>query len=279
MPRRFALLLLALLLLLLVAFLAGRRLTGGFGRGRTSASVVPTPRPTAPIPPTPIPPRRVALWFEGEEDGLLHPEARDLPAASDAVALLRAVASAIFEGPRRSGLLRPFPEGWRLRAAYRMKDGLAVLDLAPPAPAADGTSSTTSAAPTAQRPPQPLQAQAPQPRWEPGAHEEWTALQSLVFSAARNLPELKRFVILVSGEPAETLGGHVDLSHPIVPDGRLASEEAPGEPPAPTPTPEPSPTAAPSGPAAPRPPAVPPGPKPKPTPRRTAAPARPEATV
>lgn len=278
MPRRFALLLLALLLLLLVAFLAGRRLAGGFGRGRPSLSAVPTPRPTAPIPPTPIPPRRVALWFEGEEDGLLHPEARDLPAASDAVALLRAVASAILEGPRRPGLLRPFPEGWRIRAAYRMKDGLAVLDLAPPAPAAEGASSTTSASPSPQQPSQAqAQAQAPQPRWEPGAHEEWTALQSLVFSAARNLPELKRFVILVAGEPAETLGGHVDLSHPIVPDGRLASEEAPGEPPAPTPTPTPAP--APSVAPTPAPAAVPPGTKPKPTPRRTAAPARPEATV
>ena len=93
-------------------------------------------------------------------------------------------------------------------------------------------------------------------------------MQSLVFSAARNLPELKRFAILVAGEPAETLGGHVDLSHPLSPDGNLAVDEQPGDPPSVAPTPSPGPTATPTA-----------APKPVPTPRRPAAAGRAEATA
>lgn len=232
MPRRFALLLLALLLLLLAAFLLGRRFAGGLGRPRPSALALPTPRPTPQVPPTPIPARRVALLFEAEADGLLHPEARDLPAAGDPAGFLRSLAEAVMEGPRRPGLLPPFPDGWRLRAAYRLKDGLAVLDLepTPPEPGQEGE------APVA------LSSSA---KWQTGSHEEWMAVQSLVHSVARNLPEASRFVLLVSGEPVDTLFGHVDLTHPLHADPLLAVDEPAGDPP-PLPTPALKPTAAPS---------------------------------
>ena len=128
MPRRFALALVALLLLLLLALLAGRRLKAP----PPAASAVPTSRPTAAIPPTPIPARRVALYFESPVDDLLHPEARDIPAALDDVAFLRSVAAAVMEGPRRPELVRPFPEGWSLRGAYLLREGIAVVDLSPP---------------------------------------------------------------------------------------------------------------------------------------------------
>ncbi len=235
MPRRFALALVALLLLLLGALLVGRRLRGP----APAAPLVPTLRPTPMIPPTPIPARRVSLYFESPNDDQLHPEARDVPAALDDVAFLRSVAAAVMDGPRRPDLLRPFPEGWSLRGAYLLRDGIAVIDLSPPPLAVPKEPGTPSG-----------------PRWPAGSHEEDTAIQSLAVTLAKNLPAVTRIVLLVGGDAAETLGGHADLTHPIAPDLRRAADELPAEPPAPTPAPSPAATAAPAAP----PPATPPKP-------------------
>jgi Sporulation and spore germination len=248
MPRRFALALLVLLLLLLLALLLGRRMRGP----SPAAAAVPTLRPTAVIPPTPIPARQVSLYFESPADDRLHPEARDVPAAVDDVAFLRSVAAAVMDGPRRQEFVRPFPEGWSLRGAYLLREGIAVIDLTPPpllAPRELGT---------------PVG-----PRWQAGSHEEDSAIQALAVTLAKNLPTVTRVVLLVAGEAAETLGGHADLLHPIAPDLRRAAEEPALEAPA-TPTATPSPAASPSPPSPPSPApstAVPPG---QPVPRRRA---------
>ena len=224
MPRRFALALVVLLLLLLLALLLGRRVRGP----SPAAPAVPTLKPTAVIPPTPIPARKVSLYFESPADDLLHPEARDVAAAVDDVAFLRSVAAAVIDGPRRPELVRPFPEGWSLRGAYLLRDGIAVVDLAPPPLAAPREPGTPVG-----------------PRWQAGSHEEDTAIQALAVTLARNLPEVTRIVLLVAGEAAETLGGHDDLLHPIAPDLKRAAEEPALEAPA-TPTATPSPTLSPS---------------------------------
>jgi hypothetical protein len=229
MPRRFALALVALLLLLLGALVAGRRLRGP----APAASLVPTHRPTAAIPPTPIPARRVSLYFESPNDDQLHPEARDVPAALDDVAFLRSVAEAVMDGPRRPEFVKPFPEGWSLRGAYLLRDGLAVVDLSPP-PLATPKEPGTPAG----------------PRWPAGSHEEDAAIQSLAVTLAKNLPAVTRVVLLVAGDAAETLGGHADLTHPIAPDLRRAADGPPAEAPV-VPTAPATPTVAP--PAAPSP--------------------------
>jgi len=208
MPRRFALALVALLLLLLGALVAGRRLRGP----APAAPLVPTLRPTAVIPPTPIPARRVSLYFESQSDDQLHPEARDVPAALDDVAFLRSVAGAVMDGPRRPDLVRPFPDGWSLRGAYLLRDGIAVVDLSPPPLAVPREPGTPAG-----------------PRWPAGSHEEDTAIQSLAVTLAKNLPAVTRVVLLVAGDAAETLGGHADLAHPIAPDLRRAADEPPAE--------------------------------------------------
>lgn len=216
MPRRFALALVALLLLLLGALLAGRRLRGP----APAAPLVPTHRPTAAIPPTPIPARRVSLYFESPNDDQLHPEARDVPAALDDVAFLRSVAGAVMDGPRRPELMKPFPEGWSLRGAYLLREGIAVVDLSPPPLAAPKEPGTPAG-----------------PRWSAGSHEEDTAIQALAVTLAKNLPAVTRIVLLVAGDAAETLGGHADLTHPIAPDLRRAADEPPAEAPVASPTP------------------------------------------
>ncbi len=270
MPRRFAFALLALLVLLLVGLLAGRRVHES--RQKKQAAARPTPTRTIPPPPTPIPARLVSIWFESAEDGLFHPEAREVPAAVDDVAFLRSLGAAVLAGPRHPALLAPFPEGWTLRAAFRLANGLAVLDLAPPAaptptPEPSPTAEPSPAGgkprkgtPTPPAPPVPV-ATEPPVRWETGSSEEVGAAQSLVLTVTKNLPAVTRVILLVGGEPVETLAGHVDLTHPLLPDLSRAADEAPLVAPMPTPPPPAAAAAgAPAPPPSPRAPARPPPP-------------------
>ena len=284
MPRRFALALLALLVLLLLGLVVGRRVHEA--RQKRQVAARPTPTRTIPPPPTPIPARLVSIWFESAEDERFHPEAREVPAAVDDVAFLRSLGAAVLEGPRHPDLLKPFPDGWTLRAAYRLADGLAVLDLAPPAllPAPTPSPEPTPTGPAgknAAKGPDPTPTEAPpaavaEPpkRWETGSSEEIGAAQSLVLTVTKNLPSVSRVILLVGGEPVETLAGHVDLTHPILPDLSRAADEAPlvapmPEPPA-SPMPDaatsPSPAATPVPPSPKLPPVAAPRPAVRPTP-------------
>ncbi|MHB8798869.1 MAG: hypothetical protein ACYDBY_10445 [Thermoanaerobaculia bacterium] len=252
MPRRFALALLALLVLLLLGLLAGRKVHESRQKRRVANPPVPT-RPIPP-PPTPIPARLAAIWFESAADGMFHGEAREVPAVVDDVALLRRLGAEVLAGPRHPDLLRPFPEGWTLRAAYRLANGLAVLDLAPPVPTAppagegkDAKEQKEAGAEGKKVPtptPPPVVTEPPK-RWETGSSEELAAVQSLVLTVTKNLPAVTRVVLLVGGEPVETLAGHVDLTHPIPPDLSRAADEAPLVAPMPSTPPEPAASPAP----------------------------------
>lgn len=275
MPRRFALALLALLVLLLLGLLAGRKVHESRQKRRVASQPVPT-RPIPP-PPTPIPARLASIWFESAADGMFRGEVREVPATVDDVALLRRLGAEVLAGPRHPELLRPFPDGWTLRAAYRLANGLAVLDLAPPAPPAptappaEEGKDAKSAEAGGKKAPTPTPASAftePPKRWETGSSEELGAVQSLVLTITKNLPAVTRVILLVGGEPVETLAGHVDLTHPIPPDLSRAADEAPLVAPMPTPLPEPAATAGPGAAPVPAPAAssVPPLPAARPTP-------------
>jgi hypothetical protein len=231
MPRRFAVGLLALLVFLLFALLLGRRI---LSPRATAGALAPTPtaRPTPIAPPTPIAEQRVSLFFPEVSGDLLRAEVRQIPASADEIAFLHALASAVLDGPRREDLLRPFPDGWTLRGAYRLRDGLIVLDLSPP-----------GADTSLEGPPAPEAALGP--RWQTGSHEEVAAAQALLVTLAKNVPNVTKVAFIVAGEPAETLAGHLDLTHPLVPDLSLASSDPPLVPPA-APSPVPKETAGPS---------------------------------
>lgn len=253
MPRRFAILLLTVLSLLTAGLLTVRVLKDRkSGTNSPSAAVrVPTPL----VPPTPIPPKRVVLYFESPDDELFHPETRDIAASVDDVALIRAITAAVLDGPFRSDLLRPFPQGWKLRAAYRLANGLLVVDLAPPESA---------------RTPAPGLTAAPADLWETGSRDEWNALQAITLTVTKNAQGVTRILFTVGGEPVETLGGHIDLTHPVVPSSSLLANEPLGTPP---PTPSPTPTLTPGPPTA---PTVTPTREPVKKPRRTPMPTSPE---
>ncbi len=128
---------------------------------------------------------RLTLFFPGTEDPALRAEERDITKPSGPGAALRAIFGELQKGPTRAGLIAALPANIQLRNAFLLPEGEAVLDLAVDA----GLSF--------------------------GSEEELTIVASLVDTTLQNVADTTRVRILVNGEPAETLGGHVDLTRPL----------------------------------------------------------------
>jgi len=202
-------------------------------------SPAPAPPLTAPPGATPAPPIetiRITLFFPDQNGLLLHPEERDVPKPAAGAAFVRLLFEELQKGPKREGLMGALPEKMQLRNAFLLPEGQAVLDLAVDSGLAFGSD------------------------------EELTIVASLVDTVLQNVAETSRVRILVNGEPAETLGGHVDLTRPLL-YIRSVVEPPGSETPTPleTPAATPSPTSPP--PTATATPTVPPRPT-----RRTARP-------
>jgi sporulation and spore germination protein len=136
---------------------------------------------------------RVTLFFADAAQGRLHPEERDIPKPASPGAFLRALFDELARGPASSGLVGVVPPRIQLRNAFLMPGGLVVLDLA-----VDSSLSFGSA-------------------------EELSIVASLVDTVLQNVANTERVRILINGEPAESLGGHVDLTRPL---GFIRSEVA-----------------------------------------------------
>jgi germination protein M len=193
MSRRAAATLLAALAAGVVALLVVNR--GGLPRlvrrPRPFLRVTPAPPPiVTPRPGATAPPAaetvRVTLFFPDQTGARLYPEERDLPKPAGAAAFLRALFAELQKGPAREGLIAALPAKMHLRNAFLLHDGEAVLDLAVDAGLAYGS------------------------------EEELLIVAALVDTVLQNVAETTRVRILVNGEPAETLGGHVDLTRPLL---------------------------------------------------------------
>lgn len=193
------------------------------------APVTPAPGVTAAAPVETI---RITLYFPDQNGLLLHPEERDIPKPAGAAAFLRVLFAELQKGPTREGLIAAVPEKMQLRNAFLLPAGEVVLDLAVDASLAFGSD------------------------------EELTIVASLVDTTLQNVAETSRVRILVNGEPAETLGGHVDLTRPLLfirsviepPATEATAEPTPSVTPTEPPTPSPArPTAARPQPTRPRP--------------------------
>jgi hypothetical protein len=58
-----------------------------------------------------------------------------------------------------------------------------------------------------------------------GSEAEMAAVYSIVNSLTYNFKSIKKVLILVDGEEAETLAGHINLSKPFAPDYSLIAQE------------------------------------------------------
>ncbi|MGE5413327.1 MAG: GerMN domain-containing protein [Syntrophomonadaceae bacterium] len=231
MSRRAAALLLAVLLAAVAALLFVNR--GGFprlGRRGPRPFLRVTPAPAIPLTAAPgttpaatVEQIRITLFFPDAEGQLLHPEERDVPKPPSGAAFVRVLFDELQKGPRRDGLMAAIPDRIHLRNAFLLPDGQVVLDLAVDAGLAFGSD------------------------------EELAIVASLVDTTLQNVAETSRVRILVNGEPADTLGGHVDLTRPLAyirgvlePPGVETPPATPSPGPATTLTPSPAPSLTPS---------------------------------
>jgi len=127
--------------------------------------------------------RPVTLFYE-RSDMFLGGVQRNLPLAENHAAAIKDVMKELVKSSP------VFPRDSAVRAAFLLPDGTAFVDLGGP---------TLTAG------------------WGTGSHEELMAVYSIVSTVTTNFPEAKRVRILVNGEPAETLAGHVSLRQSLVP--------------------------------------------------------------
>jgi germination protein M len=192
MTRRAAALLLLVLALAVGAVVLWTRGGGALsGRRRPRLFLRVTPAPAAAATPgaapvTPIETVRLTLFFPGKDDAKLRPEERDIPKPNGAGAALKAIFNELQRGPKHPDLVAPLPEKLRLRNAFLLPEGEVVLDLAVDAGLTFGSD------------------------------EELTIVASLVDTVLQNVADTKSVRLLVNGEPAESLGGHVDLTRPLL---------------------------------------------------------------
>lgn len=133
--------------------------------------------------------RTVSLYYESP-DLLLAPEKRELPLPQNPAGALDVVMKELLKGSTNAAVPRLLPADTLIRGAYLLPDGTAFVDLGGP---------TLTAG------------------WTTGSHQELMAIYSLVQTVTANFPEAKRVRVLVNGEPAETLAGHVSLSRAFSP--------------------------------------------------------------
>ena len=133
--------------------------------------------------------RTVSLYYESQ-DLLLAPEQRSLPLPENPAAAIDLVMRELLKGSANAAVPKLLPADTVVRGAYLLPDGTAFVDLG---------GATLSQG------------------WATGSHQELMAIYSVVQTVTVNFPDAKRVRVLVNGEPAETLAGHVSLSRALTP--------------------------------------------------------------
>jgi len=136
----------------------------------------------------------VTLYFMRADGEALAPEKRRIFRTATVNDRARQVLQALFEGSE-SGLLPAIPPGTTLREFYLGADGTAYVDLSPEFQ--NGLSD--------------------------GSEDAVNAIYAVVNTLTRNFEEIQKVKILVGGDEVDDLGGHMSLSHPILPEMGLVN--------------------------------------------------------
>lgn len=139
--------------------------------------------------------RQVTLYYESP-DLLLAPEKRNVDLPENPAYAMSFVVKELLKGSANEAVPKLFPADTVVRGAYLLPDGTAFVDVGGP---------TLTAG------------------WGTGSHGELMAVYSVVQTVTVNFPEAKRVRLLVNGEPAETLAGHISLSRALVPNVSLVA--------------------------------------------------------
>lgn len=153
----------------------------GCRRGERQASSITLTNPVAT--------RAVTLYFESP-DLVLVPETRTFQVPQNDAAALSAVLRELLKGSANSSIPNLFPADSIVRATYLLPDGTAVIDIGGPS-LANG--------------------------WNTGSHNELMAIYSIVQTLTTNFSAVRQVRLVVNGQPAETLAGHIRIDRPLRP--------------------------------------------------------------
>jgi spore germination protein GerM len=182
---------LALLLVILVVIFFT---SGGNEKIKQSRELTPPELKTQPE--VPGEKKKIALFFLSEDDDLLHPEERDIQAKASTEEEASEAIEELIKGSQ-SALVSPLPPETKLRQIFLTKEGMAYVDFS----------------------------KEIQDKSLSGSEAEMAAVYSIVNSLTYNFKSIKKVLILVDGEEAETLAGHINLSKPFAPDYSLIAQE------------------------------------------------------
>jgi sporulation and spore germination protein len=138
---------------------------------------------TVPLNPTDPRVKAKLFWLSDSDSSVLAPVTVELPLSSDPVLRSKQVLNTLLAGPVDVEL-RTLPPDAVLLAFYILPDGTAIADFS-----------------------EALATSIPS-----GIASEQLAVDSMARTLEANVPEVKRLKILIHGQEAETLAGHVDLT-------------------------------------------------------------------
>lgn len=170
---------------LVVAFLVCAMMFGVFVARRYRQSQLPV---AVPVPQQQTANRIVTLFFMAPDASGLVREGREIDPCDDQSVCIQAIFQELQNGPVAEAEA-PLPEAAPL-PTVRVEGARAVVDLAPE-----------------------LVDELPG-----GSASELATIYSLVNSITVNFPQIRQVQLLVGGEKAQTLKGHIDISEPLVQD-------------------------------------------------------------
>ena len=152
----------------------------------TAAGDAPAPPPPAAAGPA-VPHIKATLFFASEDGLQLVPAEFDVPLAEGVVAQARSILEAQLSAEPTAPLVSTIPKGATLRGIFVSQRNEAFVDLDPIIKKSHGG----------------------------GSRQELMTVYTIVNALLTNLPNLQEVQILIGGQEADTLAGHVDLRRPL----------------------------------------------------------------
>ena len=170
-----------------VLFTGLSRLLSRPAPGAAAADPAPAPAPAPPAAAPAVPKIKATLYFASEDGLRLVPTEREVPLAEGAVAQARSILEAQLSAKAPPPLVATIPKGTLLRGVYVSQRNEVFVDLDP---------AIRTAHPG-------------------GTFQELLTVYTIVNAVLTNLPDLHEVQILIGGQEADTLAGHVDLRRPL----------------------------------------------------------------
>lgn len=136
--------------------------------------------------------KKIVLFYLSEKDPLLHPEVREIYAKASVLQEAKQTVEELLK-ESQNGYLSAIPPQTKLREIFLTRRGVAYVDFS-----------------------KDFQVGHPS-----GSTAEILTIYSIVNSLAYNFKSIKKVFILIEGGEKETLGGHVNLNKPFLPQYSL----------------------------------------------------------